>query len=197
MQKIVFNDPTKQVKVGNKNGEKLPPGKFLLEFRKASADYSKNEGAGTAGDLQAVYEFTVLKILGGGAPFDVDFGPGGKHHLTAFEGAGRSNVLKLKKEPARADHNELAGYLHNVDMSDGALVRELYGSDNTQMAESFNNAIERCMAPENPLMGMRLVCDVKHIVTKQGHQFLPNKYSLPEDEASIEINEKIIASLKA
>lgn len=194
MEKINFNESEDPVRVGNQLGAKLSDGNYLLRFVKAKPQRSRNTGAGTTGNLMAIYEFDLLEVISGGDDQEVDFGPEiGKVSCTAHVGQRYSLVLKLNKDAAKADHNELAGYLHNVDMGDGPTVRSIFGGTNAEQAAKFNQAIWDCMEDKNPLMGMLLGCSVRLGKVDKGRKnFLFHKFSLPKDQASQEANAAII-----
>lgn len=180
-------------KVGfGSGGDGFPPGEFVVVFRKAKEQASKNLKTGTAGQPMVVTEWEILDV----ARKDYE-GEGYKgwdgNVLTAKPGVKRSYVLKMWNVGAIGDLNELASMLSGINTKNPAAMRAagLVAKDDSavevdRLANAFNGLIERMLSEDgsNPLGGFILRLEVSAKTNETTKKtFMVHKFSYVNEAA--------------
>lgn len=188
-------------KIGASKGDKPPPGRYVFEFQVSKSQTSVNKKAKSEGNLQVIAEYTVVRVLAGGEPWKNWDG----NILTAVPGSRRSHVINMTRDNAVGQLNEMSLYLHGINAKDPSALRDLgvvaasavpaeIERASEEMDKVCNNVVD---TTQNPLLGMRVECEVKDVVTGEGAQartFLAYNYSLCTQAEDIEHNQKVLTA---
>lgn len=187
-------------KVGfGSGGDGFPPGEYIVAFKKAKEQLSKNLKTGTAGQPMVVTEWSILDISHGGEPYTEWNG----NVLTAKVGMTRAYVLKMWNVGAIGDLNELAAMVNGINAKNPAAMRAsglVQANDSAvevdRLASTFNDLIGRMLSEDgsNPFSGFILRVSVSAKTNEQTKKtFMVHKFSYV-DEAAVD-NAAILAKV--